>query len=59
MVRYPLRWVAAVLAVVLTVTARAPVRAAEGPENELLKKHGLKVAGISWCSKRNWTSKTR
>jgi len=34
-----------VLATALAFTGRAPVRAAEDPQNEVLKKHGLRIAG--------------
>jgi len=36
---------ATALAAVLAFMGRAPVAAAEGPENEVLKKNGLKIAG--------------
>ena len=38
-------WRAAVFAAVLTLMTGGPARAGEGPENELLKKHGLKIVG--------------
>jgi len=37
--------VATVLAAVLAFVGRVPVLAAEGPQNEVLKKHGLKIVG--------------
>ncbi len=39
---------ASALAVVLTLVARAPSRADEGPRNPVLKKNGMKVLGSLW-----------
>jgi hypothetical protein len=38
-------WTAACLTVAVACCARIQVRAADGPENPVLKKHGLKMAG--------------
>jgi hypothetical protein len=40
-----LGWAASVLTVFLALDGRAPVLAADGPENAVLKKNGLKVVG--------------
>jgi len=45
MARSQLGLMATALAAVLAFMGRAPVAAAEGPENEVLKKNGLKIAG--------------
>jgi hypothetical protein len=45
MTRPCLVWPAACLAVALACLARPQISAADGPENEVLKKHGLKFAG--------------
>jgi len=36
------------LAVVLTLAGRAPIRAEDGPEKDVLKKHGMRVLGSLW-----------
>ena len=38
-------WATAILTVAFVCLARPPVHAADGPGNEVLKKHGLKIAG--------------
>ena len=45
MTRSFLVWPAACMTVALACLARPQVSAADGPENEVLKKHGLKIAG--------------
>ena len=45
MAKQKARWIAVVVTVILPVMGPKPVRAADGPETEVLKTHGLKVAG--------------
>jgi hypothetical protein len=47
------------LAVVLTLVGRAPTRAGEGPEKNVLKKHGLKTQGSLWVLEAESTFKSK